>query len=142
VPGTIVSSSSGGKPIEEVQVGDSVDSFVDGTLTESIVSKIYKVSRDYYYKLIAGDREGRPYSVHVTAENPFYIGNDKFEEVQNLKAGDGVYVMENKSLVKKSITSNTKVNEKTDAYNLSALSRWRNIVKEGEWLCHSPGDSF
>jgi hypothetical protein len=114
VPGTIVGNSSGGKKIEDVKVGDKVESFADDKVTESVVSKIYKVTRDFYFKLVAGD-----YEVKVTAEHPFYIGNDKFEQVQNLKAGDSVYVMENKSLVKKTISSNTRINEKTDAYNLS-----------------------
>jgi hypothetical protein len=114
VPGTIVGNSSGGKKIEDVKVGDKVESFADDKVTESVVSKIYKVTRDFYFKLVAGD-----YEVKVTAEHPFYIGNDKFEQVQNLKEGDSVYVMENKSLVKKTISSNTRINEKTDAYNLS-----------------------
>ena len=114
LPGTIVNSSDGGKKIEDVQVGDKVDSFADNLITKSKVSKIYKVTRDYYYSLVAGD-----YQVKVTAEHPFFVGNNKFKEVKDLKAGDDVYVMEGKSLAKKTVTSNTRINEKTDAYNLS-----------------------
>ena len=114
LPGTIVNSSDGGKKIEDVQVGDKVDSFADNALRQSVVSKIYEVKRDYYYSLVAGD-----YQVKVTAEHPFFVGNNKFKEVKDLKAGDDVYVMESKSLVKKPVTSNTRINEKTDAYNLS-----------------------
>ena len=115
LPGTVVmSSSGGGKKIEDVRVGDRVDSFADNALRQSVVSKIYEVKRDYYYSLVAGD-----YQVKVTAEHPFFVGNNKFKEVKDLKAGDDVYVMESKSLVKKPVTSNTRINEKTDAYNLS-----------------------
>ena len=114
LPGTIVNNSDGGKKIEDVQVGDKVDSFADNALKQSEVSKIYKVTRDYYYSLVAGD-----YQVKVTAEHPFFVGNNKFKEVKDLKAGDDVYVMEGKSLAKKTVTSNTRINEKTDAYNLS-----------------------
>ena len=60
-----------------------VTSFKDDKIVESKVSQIYKVTRDYYFKLVADD-----YEVKVTAEHPFYIGNNKFEEVQNLKVGD------------------------------------------------------
>jgi hypothetical protein len=114
LPGTIVNSSGGGKKIEDVKVGDKVDSFRDNVITKSVVSKIYKVTRDYYYSLVAGN-----YKVKVTAEHPFFVGNDEFKEAKDLISGDDVYVMENESLVKKSVTSNTRINEKTDAYNLS-----------------------
>ena len=114
VPGTLVGNSSGGKKIEDVKVGDTVMSFKDDKIVESAVSKIYKVTRDFYFKLVADD-----YEVKVTAEHPFYIGNDKFEEVQNLKVGDSVYVNENKSMMKKTITSLERTNEPTDAYNMT-----------------------
>ena len=114
MPGTLVGNSSGGKKIEDVKVGDMVTSFKDDKIVESKVSQIYKVTRDYYFKLVADD-----YEVKVTAEHPFYIGNDKFEEVQNLKVGDDVYVNENKSMMKKTITSIERINEPTDAYNMT-----------------------
>ena len=114
LPGTIVNGPGGGKNIEEVRVGDSVDSFADNALTQSAVSQIYKVTREYYYSLVAGD-----YQVKVTAEHPFFVGNNEFKEVKDLKAGDDVYVIENGSLKKKTVTSNTRINEPTDAYNLS-----------------------
>ena len=114
VPGTLVGNKSEGKKIEDVKVGDMVTSFKDDKIVESKVSQIYKVTRDYYFKLVADD-----YEVKVTAEHPFYIGNDKFEEVQNLKVGDDVYVNENKSMMKKTITSIERINEPTDAYNMT-----------------------
>lgn len=112
--GTIVSTPLGGKKIEDLKVGDRVISFADDALLESVVSKTHKVRRDYYFDLVAGD-----YKVKVTAKHPFYIGNNEFKTAEELKAGDNVYVMEKKSLVKKRVTSKTKVNQKADVYNLT-----------------------
>ena len=67
VPGTQVGNSSGGKKIEDVQIRDRVSSFADDKVTKSVVPKVCKVTRDFYYSLVAGD-----YSVKVTVEHPFY----------------------------------------------------------------------
>ena len=134
LPGTIVNGSSGGKNIEEVRVGDSVDSFADNALTQSAVSQIYKVTREYYYSLVAGD-----YQVKVTAEHPFFVGNNEFKEVKDLKAGDDVYVIENGSLKKKTVTSNTRINEPTEAYNLSVDNT--NTFFANDFAVHNKGNA-
>ena len=114
VPGTIVSSPGGDKKIEDIKVGDEVSSFANDKILNSSVSQIYKAQRDFYFDLAAGE-----YEVKVTAEHPFYIGSGKFEQVQNLKVGDRVYVEGNGGLVAKQVTSNTRIDEKTDVYNMS-----------------------
>ena len=114
VPGTIVSSPGGDKKIEDIKVGDEVSSFANDKIVNSSVSQIYKAQRDFYFDLKAGS-----YEVKVTAEHPFYIGSGKFEQVQNLKVGDRVFVEENGGLVAKQVTSNTRIDEKTDVYNMS-----------------------
>jgi len=134
LPGTIVNGSGGGKKIEEVRVGDRVDSFADNALTESAVSQIYKVTREYYYSLVAGD-----YQVKVTAEHPFFVGNNEFKEVKDLKAGDDVYVIENGSLKKKTVTSNTRINEPTEAYNLSVDNT--NTFFANDFAVHNKGNA-
>ena len=74
LPGTMVSGEQGDQKIEDVKVGDRVKSFDgDDKVVNASVSDVMKFSRDYYYELEAGDREGRPYSVKVTAEHPFYF---------------------------------------------------------------------
>lgn len=112
--GTIVSTPDGGRKIEDLEVGDRVVSFGNDEIMESVVSKTYKVRRDYYFDLVAGN-----YSVKVTAKHPFYIGNNEFKTVEELQAGDSVYVIEKNSLVKKKVTSKTKVNQIVDVYNLT-----------------------
>ena len=115
-------------------MGDRVDSFADNALTESAVSQIYKVTREYYYSLAAGD-----YQVKVTAEHPFFVGNNEFKEVKDLKAGDDVYVIENGSLKKKTVTSNTRINEPTDAYNLSVDNT--NTFFANDFAVHNKGNA-
>jgi hypothetical protein len=110
----VVGNSSGGKKIEDVQVGDRVKSFADDKIVNSSVSQIYKSQRDYYFEIIAGD-----YGVSVTAEHPFYIGSGKYEETQNLKVGDTLYVEEGGEMMPKQITSIKRVDEKTDVYNMT-----------------------
>lgn len=114
VPGTIVGNKSGGVKIEDVRVGDSVTSFANDKIVNSSVSEIYKTQRDHYYMIQA---EG--YGVSVTAEHPFYIGNDRFEETQNLKVGDTLYVDEAGEMRPKRIDSIRRVDEKTDVYNMT-----------------------
>lgn len=114
VPGTMVSNASGGKRIEEIQVGDSVTSFEEDRLVNSSVSQIYKTQRDYYFEIVAGE-----YGVSVTAEHPFYIGNGSYEETQNLKVGDTLYVQEDGEMRPKTIDMIRRVDEKTDVYNMS-----------------------
>ena len=132
--GTIVSTPEGGKKIEDLKVGDRVISFTENTIVESIVSKTHKVRRDYYFDLVADG-----YRVKVTAKHPFYIGNDEFKTAEELKAGDNVYVLEKKSLVKKRVTSKTRVEKKADVYNLTVDGT--NTYFAGGFAVHNKGPS-
>jgi hypothetical protein len=95
-------------------VGDGVRSFEDGKIVNSSVSQIYKAQRDYYFVLTAED-----YSVRVTAEHPFYVGDGEFREVKDLVVGEKVYVEEGGRLTPKQVTSKARVDEPTDVYNMS-----------------------
>src|SRR3989344_9002388 len=130
--GTIVSTPEGGKKIEDLKVGDRVISFTENTIVESIVSKTHKVRRDYYFDLVAGD-----YRVKVTAKHPFYIGNDEFKTAEELEAGDNVYVLEKKSLVKKKVTSKTSIEKEADVYNLTVDGT--NTYFAGGFAVHNKG---
>ncbi len=115
-PGTIVKTPTGGTPIQSVKTGDTVTSFNDQTnkISESKVSDIYEVQRTYYFSIIAGG-----YHVTVTAEHPFFIGDGKYQEAQNLKTGDVLYVDQSNLLVPTVIAQNLRINEPTNAYNLT-----------------------
>ena len=131
--GTIVSTPLGGKKIEDLKVGDRVISFTGNTIVESIVSKTHKVRRDYYFDLVADG-----YRVKVTAKHPFYMGNDEFKTAEELQVGDNVYILEKQSLVKKRVTSKTKVNQIADVYNLTVDGT--NTYFAGGFAVHNKGD--
>ncbi len=115
LPGTKVETVEGSKNIETMSVGDRVKSFDgDDKVVNASVSDVMKFSRDYYYELEAGD-----YSVKVTAEHPFYRGNGQFSEVKDLQIGDVVYILKNQKLEEKTITKKTRIDEKTDVYNMT-----------------------
>jgi hypothetical protein len=115
-PGTIVKTLSGGTPIQSIRIGNTVTSFNDQTnkIENSSVSNIYKVHRTFYFSItVAG------YHVDVTAEHPFYIGSGKYKEAQNLKTGDVLYVDQNNNLIPTVVAQNVRINEPTDAYNMT-----------------------
>lgn len=115
LPGTKVETAEGSKNIETMSVGDRVKSFDgDDKVVNASVSDVMKFSRDYYFELEAGD-----YQVKVTAEHPFYRGNGQFSEVKDLQIGDMVYILKNQKLEEKTITKKTRIDEKTDVYNMT-----------------------
>lgn len=115
LPGTLVNNASSSLRIENVKVGDTVSSFDEnGKVIQSTVSNIYEVTRPYYFSLSTIDT-----NVKVTAEHPFYIGNNEYKEASEIKAGDVVYLLKNNSLVKSTVVSNIKIDEPTVAYNLT-----------------------
>ncbi len=113
-PGTLIKIPVGSVKIEDLKVGDIVTSFKENNILDSRIRKIFKYQRDFYYSLIAGD-----YSVKASAEHPLYIGGGVFKVISKLKAGDTVYVLKNNALVKKTVTSNTRIDKSTPVYNLT-----------------------
>lgn len=137
LPGTEVRMSSGGvKKIEDIKVGDKVKSFSDkggDEVVESTVSQIFERTRDFYYSLVA---EG--YKVKASAEHPFYVGNGEYKTISELKRGDIVYILKNNSLVKKIVSSNTRVDESTPVYNMSVDKT--NTYFAGGFAVHNKGN--
>jgi len=114
LPGTLIKSATGAKKIEDIRVGDKITSFENDKITESKVAQIFERKRDYYFSLIAGD-----YSVKASAEHPFYIGDNQYKKIEELKKGDTVYVLKDRKLFQKTVTSNTKIVESTPVYNMT-----------------------
>ncbi len=111
--GTEIALENGTAPIETLTVGQDVLAFADGQVVQSTVSEIFQVQRDYYYDIVTAHG-----SVNVTAEHPFYVGNDRFVEAQELKAGDAIYVRDGDSFAPAAILSISRVNVPVTAYNL------------------------
>ncbi|NLE67382.1 MAG: TIM44-like domain-containing protein [Lentisphaerae bacterium] len=54
----------------------------------------------------------------VTAEHPFYVGNDTFKALADLEAGDSIYVLDGQALSARAIESIETIRSKTLVYNL------------------------
>jgi len=115
-PGTIVKTPTGGTPIQNVKVGDAVTSFDDqsGKVLQSKVTDLHAVTRTFYFSIIAGG-----YHVTVTAEHPFFVGDGKYKEAQDLKTGDVLYVEQNNVLAPTVVAANIRIDKPTSAYNLT-----------------------
>ncbi len=112
--GTLVQTSEGGRPIEQLHIGDTVLAFgPDSRLAPVQVEQLYSVQRDSYYQIKAANL-----TLSVTAEHPMYVGNDSFVEVQDLHAGDIIYLDENGVLAPASISSISPIYTPTFVYNL------------------------
>lgn len=113
--GTKVATAHGSKNIEELTVNDKVLSF-DATekVNNSLVSNIYKATKDHYYKITSGSTQ-----VSVTGEHPFYIGDGKFTEAQNLQSGDMIYLLSNNRVEPSKVDNIKRVDDQVDVYNLS-----------------------
>ncbi len=111
--GTMVSTAAGDVPIQSISAGDTVLSFENGTLAEATVAEVYSVERDHYFQ-ITTDRG----SVNATGEHPFYIGDDRFREAQDLRAGDRLFVSSGQGLAEAVVLSVERVDRPVLAYNL------------------------
>jgi len=131
--GTEVSTPSGTVPIEKITAGTDVLSFSnDGSVSTSKVLQVYAVQRDLYY--IVQTPLG---SVKATAEHPFYVGGSAFKETQALQIGDIVFLLKGGKLQQTAITSITKINESTTAYNLLVDST--NTFFANDFAVHNKG---
>mgnify|MGYP000691608892 CR=1 FL=1 len=75
------------KPISEIREGDAIVSFFsNGEKTSSHVQNILTAQAPGYYELetLNGTQ------VRATAEHPFFIGDGKYELVENLKVGQRI----------------------------------------------------
>ena len=113
LPGTLVQTPSGGIPIEEVSIGDSVYSYSeDGKVSVSVVSAKYVASRDAYYTIKAGE-----YEVNASAEHPFLTPGG-YKQASGLAVGDAIFVYQNGVLSGKMVTSVSRTNAPATVYNL------------------------
>ena len=118
LPGTLVKTTNGEVPIENIIPGQPLLSFNNKEqIVTSYVLKNYKSERDYYYTIRTANS-----SVNVTAEHPFYVGNGVFKQTQLLKAGDRLFILSNGKLKPEIIISIKRINSHTDVYNLSVTN--------------------
>jgi len=115
LPGTLVSTLHGDKPIEQIAVGEEVLSFEGSQVSHSAVSQVYRVERDFYYAVRTECGE-----VWATAEHLFYVGDSKYIETKDLRSGGTLFILAGSSLSPCKIISVERVDAPTSAYNLQA----------------------
>ncbi|HWN41061.1 MAG TPA: polymorphic toxin-type HINT domain-containing protein [Thermoanaerobaculia bacterium] len=83
--GTLVATSAGLLPIEQVQAGDQVYAYDDATGEEHLAEVVALHHRDVEatWVLEVGDER-----IETTDEHPFYVAGQGWTEAQDLKAGD------------------------------------------------------
>jgi len=113
LPGTLVQTSQGKVPIEELAIGQEVLAFDGDRVLSSTIFEIYSVERDSYYEILAGISR-----VKATAEHPFYVGDGAFVKASQLRQGDTVYLLSSGNLVPATIDSIALIRTPVVAYNL------------------------
>ena len=129
--GTLIYTSKGLKPIENVSVEDSVYSVNTKTKAFGLskVSKTLKRKTSGVYKI-----EFKTDTVYVTSEHPFYVKNIGWIPVKDLKVND-ILINSNKEDVV--ISNVTKVDESTTVYNLEVEENHNYFITDDKILVHN-----
>jgi Pretoxin HINT domain len=129
--GTLVYSEKGLKPIESINIGDSVYSYnLDKDIIEmSKVSKIFKNQSHEIFEIVTKDER-----ILVTAKHPFYVENKGWVKVEDLKTG---FILKTKSNSKEQIVSITKTDLSEDVYNIEVEGNHNYFVTDGSILVHN-----
>lgn len=113
LPGTPVLTPNGSRPIESLEIGDSVYSFDEyGHVLSSHVLERYSVVRDSYYSIRTASQV-----VNATAEHPF-LTSLGYTEVQNLHVGDIVFIFNDGHFQPQPVVSIELIHSPVVAYNL------------------------
>ena len=114
--GTQVLTPSGAVSIERLRVGDPVWSISGGKLQAGTVRALSEVRTDHYLEISAGGEK-----ILVTPEHPVMVGPGEFRVARLLKAGDGVYRIDDGNLRAVPVTSVRHIPSNQPAYNLLVL---------------------
>jgi RHS repeat-associated protein len=87
VAATLVSTRQGSKPIEQIQVGDSVWAYNEHTRQVSLrpVTQVFRYERDTVYTL----RTSSGQVLRATSDHPFYV-RGRWVRVRHLRVGDSL----------------------------------------------------
>ena len=118
--GTLVTTMNGLQKIETLEVGDEIveyatedEQFMSAKIKEVLV---HEENTDVYY-VVKTSRT----AVNVTDNHPFYVGDNKYEVLKNLKEGDFIYINTDNKLLKDEILAieKVKLDKKITVYNLT-----------------------
>ena len=148
IAGTLVATSDGLKPIEDIEVGDKVLAYDPETGEQAYkpVVRLFRNTTDKWYHVHVNKQD-----ITCTAEHPFYVADiDEFVPAKDLKAGqhvllaDGSCAVVDGILVEELNAPETTYNFEVEDYHTYYVSddkvlvhnRCVNVVDDGfeEWL--------
>lgn len=100
------------KNIEEIETGDMVLSFSEGLLTRGEVTYVHPPVKGRLYLLTTESNE-----LLVTGEHPLYVGEGEFLKVNELEAGDYVYILDGYGISEEMITKKEMLDDYVYVYN-------------------------
>ena len=132
IAGTLVATSDGLKPIEDIEVGDEVLAYDPETGEQAYkpVVRLFRNATDKWYHVHVNKQD-----ITCTAEHPFYVADiDEFVPTKDLKVGqsvllaDGSYAVIDGILVEELRTSETTYNFEVEDYHTYYVSEYRVLV--------------
>lgn len=82
--GTIISTLTGNKKIEKIEIGDNILSYDNGIITRSNVLRMFNNEHYEYYTIKTQKKK----IVKVTSEHQFLLSSNEFLKVCELKVGN------------------------------------------------------
>ncbi len=142
VAGTLVWTSAGMSPIENLATGDTVFTRSETGFTDhqNKIARLLRREAEGHYEIVAGDE-----TVKVTAEHPFWRQGSGWTEAKDLQPGDPVVAATGDVVVKSSKYIKGPVSvynfsvEENHNYFVSAHKLW--VHNAGEGPCSCEGDS-
>jgi Pretoxin HINT domain len=132
--GTLVNTSDGLKPIEEIQVGDLVESrdeVTKETTWKSVVKLIHNKDK-VTLTLTLNDNDGNSDVIGVTPEHPFRVEGKGWVNAGELNAGAKVIGAKNKLLT---VKASVRDKERHDTYNFEVADYHTYFVGTlGAWV--------
>ena len=155
IAGTLVATSDGLKPIEDIEVGDKVLAYDPETGEQAYkpVVRLFRNATDKWYHVHVNEQD-----ITCTAEHPFYVADiDEFVPAKDLKAGqhvllaDGSCAVVDGILVEELSTPEATYNFEVEDYHTYYVTedkvlvhnRCANVVDDGfeEWLNKGAADN-
>lgn len=132
LPGTLILTGDGYKPIEKIKPGDIVWSYNDTTQQygKKKVVRIFEHVRDTVYQVRIGQE-----TINTTSDHPFFVAG-RWLRVVNLKVGDSVTTYSGSKLA---ITSISLVARRTTVHNFEVADYHSYYVSASKVLVHNSG---
>ncbi|WP_444897336.1 polymorphic toxin-type HINT domain-containing protein [Microbulbifer sp. SSSA005] len=139
VAGTLVSTPAGLTPIEDVEVGQLVESRDEGgeELAQKPVKHLFKDLHDEVIELSIQNLDGEIEVVITTAEHPFMVFDGDWTPAESLKEGDLIETLEGETA---QLVGIRVISEKQYAYNFEVDEFHTYSVGEGQYWVHNVCD--